>query len=543
MTETSGPFGPKALKPSSITMTENQWSQMFRYVLGTGVMSVSFQDELEQLLVVPSGAALHVDVQSGAAWIQGHYYQNDAPNTLTISPNTSALTRADLIVLECKWGLDAGITAKVIEGTPGAVWPVTSPRGGSYMPPVPVQTYGVMWQLPLAQVNTTQNKATVYAASDIIDWRSFVGSGGAKSSTYVVAADSASPLIRANADAVIPWGSINAEQVINDAIITVAGYGGGTVLLSEGTHHTSDSIDMLSNVALKGLGTKTLIQYHPGAGGTNNYPVINCDSLDNVTISDLSIDGGGADLVEGSETGLGIDGYNGISIANGTFNVVRNCWIKHCKSSGIELVATVAETTSYGHRVEGCLIGDCSHVGLNIQASGGIYTNNQVNHNGYGIYLWCGGASVGASMNIVANNTIRNTLLDGLMLASVAGTSGWIKNNSINHNIVYNSSQNTTNTYSNICLIGAAVTLNLIEANSSQQLLNGAKNPHYGIYVDNLNDYNFITSNFLYGCGATSSVGGTMKGAGHNRAKYNFWDVAATPANDYGANGYASYWD
>ena len=255
MVEQSGPFGPGAATASGgySTMTEAQWAQMFRYVLGTGVMSVNFQDQLNQLLVTPGSTALTVNVDTGAAWIQGMYYQSDSVNTLQITANPSAGTRADLIVLECKWGLNAAITAKVIEGVNAAVWPATDPRSGLPIPPQPVQTYGVKWQLPIAQVNTVQNKATVYAATDIIDWRTFVNSGGAKSSTIVIACDDSSPLIRANADAVIPYGSVNAEQVINAAITTVAGIGGGTVQLSEGTFDTSDSIVGQSNVNLKGL--------------------------------------------------------------------------------------------------------------------------------------------------------------------------------------------------------------------------------------------------------------------------------------------------
>src|SRR5450759_733117 len=221
MTETSYPF---ANAPGN-TMTENQWAQMFRYILGTGVMSVGFQDQLNQLIVYPGSTPLTINIDTGAGWIQGHYYQSDSVNTLNITQNYEAGIRADLVVLECKWGLGAGITAKVIEGTSGAVWPAANARSGTPMPPMPVQTYGVRWQLPIAQVNTTQNKSVGYIQSDIIDWRAFVNSGGAKSSTFVIASDAASPTIRANADAVIPYGSVNAEQTINEAISIVSGYG------------------------------------------------------------------------------------------------------------------------------------------------------------------------------------------------------------------------------------------------------------------------------------------------------------------------------
>ena len=546
MVQTGYPFGPRSAVTGARTMTENQWTQMMRYILGTGIISVSFQDQLNQAVVTPGATPLTVDVDTGAAWIQGHYWQSDATISLSISQNISALTRADLVVIECKWGLDAGVAVKVVEGTPGAVWPVKHARAGSPMPPTPYQVYGTRWQLPLAQVNTTTNKSTVYAAADIVDWRSFVNSGGAKSSTYVVASAAASPLIRANADAVVPFGSLNAEETINEAISTVSGYAtsGGTVLLSEGLFNTSASINMLPNVSLKGLGTKSIIQYNLGVGGTNNAPVIACDAVDNVTIADLSIDGGGAPLVDLTPVSE-VAGYDGIGISNGTFNVVRNCTIQHCKARGIVLASSDPSfESSFGHRVEGCYVGDCVSSGIHIESNGGIFTNNQVNHNGYGVYLFSssGTGGYGASMNIISNNNIRLSLYTGLVVeAGSASSSGGCMRNILNHNIVYNSNRNNS-TYSNIKVTGAYAKYNMFEANFSQHG-NSTPYPVYAFYLDNLNDYNFITGNYLYGAHFTAELGGTLLGAGHNRFKYNFTDTAATEATNYGASGYKSYPD
>jgi len=528
MVEISYPF---ATAPGN-TMTENQWAQMFRYVLGTGVISVSFQDELNQLLVEPGATPLTVDIDTGSAWIQGHYYQSDAVNTLTITQNTSASIRADLIVLECKWGLDAGITAKVVTGIPGAVWPITSSRAGTPMPPTPVQTYEVKWQLPIAQVNTAQNKAVVYVASDIIDWRAFVNSGSAKSSTYVVASDGASALIRANADAVIPYGSINAEEVINEAISTVSGYGGGTVLLSEGTHNTSDSINPLSNVAVKGLGTKTVIQYNV-SGATNNNPVINCDAVDNVTISDLTIDGGsGADLVDVSPP-TEVVGYNGITVADGTYVVIRNAVVKHCKARGIAVTSSDSDlTTSFGHRVEGCYVGDNYSYGIYLQANGVLVTNNQVNHNTYGIYLYSVTGNYGANGNIISNNNVRLSLKHGITLdAATASGTGGVTYNNISNNIIANSSRSLNDTYSDISMTGAKCMYNMVQGNHCQGWT-AVPGPLRALIVDANIAYNFITGNYFYNVNTKVTQATEVSGspAATNRVKYNFVLPSVTPA-------------
>ena len=527
MTETSYPF---ANAPGN-TMTENQWAQMFRYILGTGVMSVGFQDQLNQLIVYPGSTPLTINIDTGAGWIQGHYYQSDSVNTLNITQNYEAGIRADLVVLECKWGLGAGITAKVIEGTSGAVWPTTNARSGTPMPPMPVQTYGVRWQLPIAQVNTTQNKSVVYIQSDIIDWRAFVNSGGAKSSTFVIASDAASPTIRANADAVIPYGSVNAEQTINEAISIVSGYGGGTVLLSEGTFNTSGSIESLSNVNIRGLGNKTLIQYNIGFGGTNNNPVINVDLRDNVQITDLSIDGGGVTLSDASPAAA-VDGYDGIYINGGKMVTVRNCMIQRCKASGISMFSSDSTfLASYGNRIDGCYVGDNYAYGIYSESNGCLIQNNQLNHNLYGIYLYCatGTGSSGANMNIISNNEVRNSLYDGISIVSASGHGCTM--NQISNNIVSNSSRAANITYSNFVLSGAYTKYNNITGNYSQSLT--TPGPQYGIEMDTLNDYNFITGNYLYawGIGGTTTTPlGPSYGAAHNRISLNF---VATTAGAY----------
>ena len=530
MTEYSYPFwAPATGNPSGKAMSEDQWAKMFRYVMNTGVMAVNFQDLLNELLVTPGSSANTINVDTGASWIQGHIYLNDSINTLgPIVPPASG-TRADLIVLELKWGLDAGITAKIIPGTTNAIWPVGDPRTPNWMPTQPVTTYGVRWQLPLAQVNVTAGHATPFAQTDIVDWRVFTNSGGAKSSTYVVAAAAANPTIRANADAIIPYGSLDADWVINQAISTVATYGGGTVQLSEGTFNISSSILMQSNVNLRGLGNQTVLQcagtmdpYTSTTSATTHAAVV-FDATNNSTVAELAIMGRGAVPTPGVLP-TGTTGYEGIVVYNGTLNSILDCNITLCKNYGVALRATSSsQTDCYGHKVERCYIANCANSGIFMQSNGGMFNNNQVDACTTGIQLFSdGSAGYGASINLVANNNVRDSMGYGILLQSVNAGSN-VSQNEIDSNIISNSGQSNPigssgSIFANIYLCGTAMTaINLISNNHSQGFL--PRQPAYALMLDGLVDYNFIHGNFLYsgGYAACNGHGGT-----HNRMYNNF---------------------
>ena len=86
-------------------MDQGMYSRMMRYILGTGVMSVPWQDAVAELKVTATGGAnRQISLDTGAAWIQGHYYENDAPLLFNLGANSATGTRADLLVLECIWG-------------------------------------------------------------------------------------------------------------------------------------------------------------------------------------------------------------------------------------------------------------------------------------------------------------------------------------------------------------------------------------------------------------------------------------------------------
>ena len=503
MTEKSWPFwAPAAGNTFGKTMSEDQWAEMFRYVMNTGVMAVNFQDMLNELIVTPGNLANTINVDTGAAWIQGHIYINDSINTLgPIIPPVSG-TRADLIVLELKWGLDAGITAKIIPGTTNAIWPVGDPRTPNWMPPQPVTTYGVRWQLPLAQVNVASGHATPFAQTDIVDWRAFTNAGSAKSSTYVVAAAGANPTIRANADAVIPYGSLNADWVINQAIINVAAYGGGTVLLSEGVFTTSDTINLLANVNLKGLGTNTKIQFTPSGSAA---PVITAAAQSNIQVSDMTIDGGGGSTTvpvagAGTWSDVGVNtGWDGIFVNEGTSVEIKDCVITHCKGSGVYLrTADSSGTASYGWKITDCVISENYYCGIATSGNAGIYARNQVRHCGYGIILGDNpGGTWGASFNEINSNIVAENMKTGILLTA---TTNCI-HNTVSNNNVFDNSRNVTNIDANILLSGAPCQNNIIVGNNLST--GGSQTTLYGVRLTNGCSNNSALANHLIGAAAT----------------------------------------
>lgn len=496
--EKSWPFwAPAAGNTFGKTMSEDQWAEMFRYVLNTGVMAVNFQDMLNELIVTPGSVANTINVDTGAAFIQGHIYINDSICTLgpIVPPVTG--TRADLIVLELKWGLDAGITAKIIEGTTNAIWPVGDPRTPNWMPAQPIATYGVKWQLPLAQVNVTSGHAAPFAQTDIVDWRAFTNAGGAKSSTYVVAAASADPTIRANADAVIPYGSVDAEWIINQAILQVSAYGGGTVQLSEGTFPVSDTINLVSNVNLAGLGNNTRIVNQVTTNPVIAGGILGGAPVNNVTIKDMAISGGGPALVA-SPTGT-VPANNatgeGISISEGTNVTIRNCQISNCTDSGIVVLTTDSSgTTSYGMRVQGCDITNCAGSGILVEGNSGIYSDNQVYNNSTGIKL-NGTGTWGASMNNINNNTVRFNLGNGIVLNADTIAMN-CSQNIVSGNLVANNGMNSSESnFADIYLSGYAA-YNTVTSNTVQSWANVRLGT--GIWIDSGCTKNSVTNNECY---------------------------------------------
>ena len=113
-------------------VTAEEYAAKLAFAYGSGVLPTD--NELE----VTSSGANTIDVDSGAAIVQGRFYLNDASVALTPASAGAGTTRKDSVVLECDWdgsGSTAQYTVRVItkEGTAGAY-------------PAMTQTVNVRWQ-------------------------------------------------------------------------------------------------------------------------------------------------------------------------------------------------------------------------------------------------------------------------------------------------------------------------------------------------------------------------------------------------------------
>lgn len=134
-----------------------EWSAMARYWMPTGVLP----NVLNQLEVFADDSGRQVKIRTGAAFLRGHYYDNDAVVTKALSANNSGNSRRDLVTVRLNTGVSPGtIELYVIEGTPSAD-PQTPPTVDS----------STVLDLPLGYA-TVANGATSIAAGAVTDLRS-----------------------------------------------------------------------------------------------------------------------------------------------------------------------------------------------------------------------------------------------------------------------------------------------------------------------------------------------------------------------------------
>lgn len=510
-----------------------------RYLHGTGVEAVPWQNEVNELTVTTRGGGnREIILDTGTASIQGHYYKNDASIVFNMDVNTNpAGTRADLLVLECKWGTGASISAKIVPGIPGTVWPAGYASRTGLPRPVDVtsnQNPGTLWQLAIAQINVAYNAATI-ATADITDMRNFINAGSATSDTYIIASDTAAPWVKANANAVIPAGSLNAQDIINYGIQQISTlYGGGTVKLSEGIFNTSGFINCLSNVNIKGTGWGTKI-YYQTAGGYN--PIFYLNNANWVTISDMYIDGGGIAFGRGTVPANPNSMASGIIVYESSVDTIKNVYINACRNAGIWINTQGA--SSWGHRVEGNYITGCYQSGIYTTGSQGIYTNNQVRYNGEGIVLAGVSGSIGAESNIVSTNQVGFNYHRGIVLDA---SSAWtVYRNQITNNILNSNCIDANNTYAQLYLFGAGCQNNSMSMN---QIYTGsamaAYKPQYGIYLDTTVLNNVVTLNECAAAAysASNNIKCTRSGSSNispNKIRFNQSGCVAPDASSYDA--------
>ena len=167
MTERYFPFDAGA----GANVTEAQWRAMAQQWLSTGVLT-GYLNELAVSQRAAGGAGMAVDVATGGAWLQGHYYDTDALLTKAIAAADPADDRIDRVVARLKT-VDNLCEVAVLTGTPAGV-PVA---------PALTQTTSV-WEEALAQV-AVGAAVTQILNADITDERTYATAPAAASGATV----------------------------------------------------------------------------------------------------------------------------------------------------------------------------------------------------------------------------------------------------------------------------------------------------------------------------------------------------------------------
>lgn len=144
------------LAKSPIT-TPDLWVKAARNWLATGVIKAY----LNELQVYANSTGMNVKVKSGAANMQGIYFDSDAEEVLSIAAANASNPRIDRIIVRLDLLADSTDFA-VLQGVP-AVSPVA---------PAVTQNSS-RWEISLAQVYVGANVSTI-AAGNITDERNFV---------------------------------------------------------------------------------------------------------------------------------------------------------------------------------------------------------------------------------------------------------------------------------------------------------------------------------------------------------------------------------
>ena len=151
MAQSSWPF-------ENIDTSETQFSQWARNI-GEGVKTGS----LNELEVFADSTGMQVKVKSGQAMVRGHYYQNTAEVTLTVTAADLSNPRIDTVLIELDPSANT-IVLRVVAGTPGA----------SPTPTALVQTDSGVYQFKLAEVLVATGAITI-TADAVTDGRTYLG--------------------------------------------------------------------------------------------------------------------------------------------------------------------------------------------------------------------------------------------------------------------------------------------------------------------------------------------------------------------------------
>lgn len=150
MTKTYFPFdaGPGS------SVTEAQWVKMAQIWAQSGVI----RGKLNKLAITGDSTGMQVKAASGAAWVNGFYFESDAIETIPITAADPVNPRYDIVVLRLD-RVNNNIDFAVVAGTPAAI-PV---------PPFTTRTDDI-YELLLARVTVAALAATINSG-DVSDMR------------------------------------------------------------------------------------------------------------------------------------------------------------------------------------------------------------------------------------------------------------------------------------------------------------------------------------------------------------------------------------
>lgn len=164
MTVRGYPFDTTA--PSG-SVTELEWRRLMRWIMQTGVVLA----QLNEFAVAEraAGANMSVEVETGEAFIVGHYVRSDAVVSLAIDDNATGDDRIDLVVV----GFDFVANTADVYVLQGAA--------GGPVAPTPTEDITTLWEIALAEVLVAAGESTSIVDADITDVRTIVdpyGGGG-----------------------------------------------------------------------------------------------------------------------------------------------------------------------------------------------------------------------------------------------------------------------------------------------------------------------------------------------------------------------------
>ncbi len=142
MAETSFYWGGTTIGDATLSPYDNdEFSDIWRKLFQRDRATQGPIDGYENELAVSNPAGLTIRVPSGAALVDGKFYENDANiDTVLVAP--VVLTRIDRVVLRKLWGAQT-VRVFIITGVEGAGVPALT------------QVDGNTWDVPLAQVSIT----------------------------------------------------------------------------------------------------------------------------------------------------------------------------------------------------------------------------------------------------------------------------------------------------------------------------------------------------------------------------------------------------